>query len=271
MQTKIDYADIGNLRMDAGNHFKKRKGFKFLITTCFKKLLTLFIVLLATISAGNAQTTEKVTWNYPVRYGTPEWDALKTYGEKNNAYNIPYEILKTISTEELVKTCLAYPEWVLIHVYNSRLTGLAVIFDNFNGFRELLNRDDATTELMKQYDKLDPLEVSQDWTLVQQGQHAFQFIKIEMLLNVPVMIEKLDNDGMRNLKAIAVSKYQKKRMLPEIYSLWSLSSTVSVCVNIIEKENAGAIENRRVEINSFRRNLVSADILFLDSIVELLK
>ena len=231
------------------------------------KKIILFIAMAATIAAGNAQTTEKVTWDYPVRYGTPEWETLKSFEERLNAFNIPDEILKTISTEELVKVCMNYPWWGLMNAYNSRGTGFIVIFEHFNGFRELFGRDDAATELMKEYDKLDPLEVSPDWTPLQQGRYDFQFTKMEIFLNVPVIIEKLDSDGLRNLKAMAVSKYKKKKILPEIYSFWSLSPTVGVCINIIEKENAGVIE----EINHFRRSLNSADTEFLDFIIELLE
>ena len=81
----------------------------------------------------NAQTREiNVTWDFPVRYGTKEWENLKTFEEKFNAYNIPDEILKNISTEELVKTCLSYPQLGLMHAYNTTGQGFAVLYNLFN-------------------------------------------------------------------------------------------------------------------------------------------
>ena len=161
------------------------------------------------VSIVNAQP--KGTWDYPVRYGTPEWKTLKTVDEQFNAYNIPDEILKTISTEELVKICLAYPEWGLMNAYNSRPNGLAILVGLFNGFRELYNRHDAALELLKVYDKLDPLAVDPSWSDLQQGQYSFQFTKIEMFLSQKPITDQLDDVGIRYLKEVAVSKYQKKK------------------------------------------------------------
>jgi len=210
----------------------------------------------------------ELVWNFPVQYGTPEWATLKTVEEQYNAYNIPAEILQSISTEELVKVCLAYPEWGLINAYNSRRAGFAVLVNLFNGFRELYEREDAAIELLKEYKRLDPLAVESDWEPLQQGRYSFQFTKIEMFFNFRRMIDKLDNAGIRNLKETVISKYEMKKMLPNIYSLWDFSPTVGVYLNIIEKENAAILENVP-DINYFRYYLMSENIEFLDYIIKL--
>ena len=231
-------------------------------------VIALWICLFSLFASSlHAQTTEKVTWDYPLKYGSPEWSELKTVEEQFNAYNIPDEIIKNISTEELVKVCMLYPEWGLMNAYNSRQSGFGVLVSRFNGFQELFKRGDAAIVLMKEYDKLDPLEASPDWTPLQQGKYSFQFTKIEMFLCQKSMIDKLDNADIIVLKEMAVSKYQKKRMFPEIYSLWSISPTVGICVEIIKKEDAALFE-RSSEMNYFRHNLMTDDLSFLDSVVE---
>jgi len=233
---------------------------------------SIFLILFSVIACVlNAQTaTEKVTWDYPVRYGTPEWETLNTFQERLNAFNIPDEIIKNISTEELVKVCLSYPWWGLIDAYNDRRTGFGIIVGYFNGFRELFRRTDAATQLLKEYDKMDPLAVDPEWTDLQKGLYCFQFEKIEMFLSKKPMIRQLDEEGVRRLTETVLSKYQKKRMLPEIYSLYNLSPTVAVCLNIIEKENSELLNNR-YDVNMFRNTVMSNDIRFLDAMVELLK
>ena len=216
-----------------------------------------------------AQETGKTTWDFPVRYGTKEWETLKTVEEQFNAYNIPDNIIKEISTEELVKICLSYPEWGLMFAYNDKRTGVYVLIGLFNGFRELLNRNDAVMELLKVYEKLDPLSVDPNWTALQKGRYGFQFTKIEMFLCFPI-VSKLDKKDIQKLKEAVVVKYQKKRMLPAMYSLWDLSPTVGICLNIIETENAELIRSR-TDLKMFKHTLRSNDIHFLDSIVELLK
>jgi hypothetical protein len=205
-----------------------------------------------------------------VKYGTKEWKTLKTVEEQFNAYNIPDEIIKEISTKELVKICLSYPEWGLMTAYNDRQTGFFVLMRLFNGFRELFNRNDAVTELLKVYEKLDPLSVDPNWTALQQGRYSFQFTKVEMFLCQKRIVDQLEQADIKNLKETVVLKYQKKKMLPGIYSLWDLSLTVGICLAIIEKENAKLVKSR-TDIKPFKQHLMSNDIQFLDTIVELLK
>ena len=230
-----------------------------------KQLIFIFMVLISFSAIGQEK---KAVWDYPVKPGSDEWKKLQTIEEQFNAYNIPQDIIKDISTEELVKTCLSYPEWGLIHAYNDRLTGFSVIVSLFNGFRELFERKDAVTELLNAYNKIDPLNVSSDWTDLQKGRYCFQFEKIEMFLSQKPMINKLDKDNIRNLRDIAVAKYRKKKMLPQVYSLWDLSPTVGICLNIIEKYNSENVEGIP-EIKIFKHNLMSNEIQVLDTIVDL--
>jgi hypothetical protein len=215
-------------------------------------------------------TDKRITWDYPVNPQTKEWKNLKSIEEQFEAYNIPAGILKNISTEELVKTCLSYPEWGLIHAYNDRLTGLSVIISLFNGFQELFNRDDAAKELIKVYIKLDPLAVKLDWTPLQQGQYVFRFTQIELLLMQKEIIDKLDNKGILELKKIAITKYKNKKRRPEIYSLWNLSPTVGICWNIFEKKKSN-VSNNDSAIRLFQHRLMTDNIGVLDKIVELLE
>jgi len=217
------------------------------------------------------EQNEKLAWDYPMKYGVPGWEALKTTEERFNAYNIPDAILNSISTEELVKICMAYPQWGLMHAFNDRRTGFCVLVDYFNGFQELFKRDDAAIELLKAYDRLDPLSVEPTWTPLQQGIYSARFEKIEMFLSTKTMIDKLDNEGLRRLKEVVISKYQKKRELPEIYSLFDLSPTVAICTNIIEQKTPNLLRTNREVINVFMFSFMSEDVQLLDSLLELLK
>jgi len=223
------------------------------------------------LSEESSFETSGVTWDFPFQYGKPGWDSFKSAEEQINAYNIPNEILNRLSTEELVKVCLNYPEWGLLYMYNDDRTGFSVLLKNFNGFRELFNRSDAAVELMKEYAKIDPLSVEPGWTALQQGLFGFQFIKIELFLSQSSIIRQLDNAGLRELRELALSKYKNKKMLPGIYSAWDLFPTVGVCVNIIEYKNASLLDSKRGEINHFKAYMRSDNKMFLDSIVELLK
>ena len=130
-----------------------------------KQILTFFLILNgyfihAQINELNSQP--KVTWDFPVNPSTTEWKELKSFEEQLLAYNIPEELMKKISTPELVKICLTYPKWGVINAFNDRRVGLNNILPQFNGFRELFAQNDAAKELIKVYSKLDPLAISKE-------------------------------------------------------------------------------------------------------------
>lgn len=56
------------------------------------------------------------TWDYPVKPGTEEWKKLKTGKEKNEACQIPENVLKKISSHELAY--LLYNKF-FTHIYLS--------------------------------------------------------------------------------------------------------------------------------------------------------
>ena len=77
-----------------------------------KLFISTSLLLLLFLSA-EAQIKE-AEWNYPVHPGTEQWNELDSFSERLNAFNIPEGILSEMSTENLVKTFLSYPWWILI-------------------------------------------------------------------------------------------------------------------------------------------------------------
>ena len=226
-----------------------------------------FICMILVSFAINAQDNV-VTWDFPVNPGTPEWKELASYEEQLLAYNIPAEILKEISTQELVKVCLAYPEWGVIEAFNDRRIGLNNMMSHFNGFRELFLRQDAAKELIKVYSELEPLAIGTDWTLLQKGNHSFCINCIELLLAHGRIIEKLDTLDTQMLLDEVVLKYRQKRQLPNVYSLWGLSPTAGLCLSILDKDGNFS---KNEKLLSLKRTFMIEDISVLDSFFESIK
>ena len=214
------------------------------------------------------QISEGPTWDFPVNPNTLEWKKLKSYEEQLMAYNIPEEIIKKISTQELVKICLAYPEWGVIEAFNDRRIGLNNMIIHFNGFQELFARHDAAKELIKVYSNLEPLAIGKDWTLLQKGNHSFQINCIELLLAHGMITDKLDELDTQILLDEVVLKYRKKRQLPEVYSLWGLAPTAGLCLYILDKND---IFTNNEKLISLKRTFIIEDIRELDSFFESLK
>ena len=229
-----------------------------------KNVFLIFLILLS--FALNAQDNI-VTGNFPVNPSTPEWNELKSYEEQLLAYNMPDEIIKKISTPELVKVCLAYPEWGIIDVFNDRRVGLNNMMSRFNGFLELFSRNDAAKELIKVYSSLDPLAIGKDWTPLQIGRYSFDINCVEMLLSHGMMIAKLDEQDIQVLLDMVVLKYNNKKQLPDVYSLWGLSPTAGVCLSILDR--GGEISRNNTNLLSLKRTFMTEDIKVLDSVMDL--
>jgi hypothetical protein len=232
------------------------------------KHLLIYFYLLLSITAFSQ--SKKVVWDYPIRSGTDEWSKLTNVEEQFKAYNIPDSMLKRMPTAELITTCLNYPEWGLMDAYNERTTGFSVLVSLFNGFQELFIREDAGKELIKLYMKLDPLAVNPVWTPLQIGLYGFQFTKIELLLMQKSIIKNLNKGDMDALSDVAISVYERKKQLPQIYSLWNLSPTVGICLSLIEKKDSGFLKSN-YKIQGFKHQIMTNDIGVLDEITNYLK
>lgn len=66
----------------------------------------------------------------------------------SNARNM----VKKISTENLVRTCINYPLYGIYLAYNNELDGINVIMSGFNGFQESIKREDAAKEILNYYE-----------------------------------------------------------------------------------------------------------------------
>jgi len=233
-----------------------------------KRLRNYLLILFCSAAfVANAQTIAetKITWNFPINPDTPEWKELKSYEEQLLAYNIPEEIIKSISTQELVKVCLAYPEWGIIEAFNNRRIGLNNMMSHFNGFHELFARTDAAKELIKVYSTLEPLAISKDWTLLQKGLHGFHINCVELLLAHSMIVEKLDAQDTQILLDEVILKYRKKKQLPDVYSLWGLSPTVGLGLSLFDKD--GSFSKNDTKLLSLKSTFMCEEIEVLDRVM----
>ena len=115
------------------------------------------IFLLVFISIDmNAQSIK--SWDYPIKPGTEAWQALSTHEDMLKACQIPAEILKTVSTEELIELCLAYPLLGDIFAYNGIQEGISKVSARFNGLQELFKRKDNASLLFEKMKKQELLK-----------------------------------------------------------------------------------------------------------------
>lgn len=90
-----------------------------------------------------------------------EWFAVSVQ-ERVQLSQIPDDLLKEMSTDELIVSCLNYNLLVDLGLYNSLQEGFAVLAKQYNGLQELLKRPDAGSRLLTLYKAIDLNKFSEE-------------------------------------------------------------------------------------------------------------
>ena len=111
----------------------------------------LFIAIASVLSV----LSQAQVYNFPVRPGTEAWGSLVTEEDRFSAMQIPEDQLVSMSTQDLVITCMNYPAWIYFTAFNNPQDGIDINIRNFNGLQELMRRADAPVELLSVYKQMD--------------------------------------------------------------------------------------------------------------------
>lgn len=88
-------------------------------------------------------TDPPAAYVYPVLPGTDAWNALSSHADMLAVCQIPEDILKNLTTRELLEVVLDYPLMEDMHVYSTMEQGFLSVKNQFNGLQELVSRPDA--------------------------------------------------------------------------------------------------------------------------------
>jgi len=163
------------------------------------KRVMLCLLLFSAVVSATAQ--ERKPYQFPVQPGTDKWKKFQTHAEMLAACQLPADYLKNSSTADLAQTCLNYPLFTDFLAYNSHQEGINAIINDFNGFRELLARQDNAQALADLYKQLPLGDRS-----VNQASLSFRLIGVECLL---MRSEVINTANAELLKKIAEAAYQK--------------------------------------------------------------
>jgi hypothetical protein len=157
------------------------------------------------------------------------------YSNRLELLNVPDDILSKLSTKELVRICLEYPQMELIFTRNDILSGVSYVSTLFNGFIELSKRNDAGTELLRLYKDLNPDDyVSAN--LKDKINHKKGFIVIELLLASPVILKNMDKNERTDLLNVSYNKFEEKAKYWQQFYYDQISSNLLVMAQILKLE-----------------------------------
>ncbi|MDD3062805.1 MAG: hypothetical protein PHX50_08180 [Massilibacteroides sp.] len=112
-----------------------------------KKFVIMFFACAFFITLVNAQSSQK--WDYPIKPGSTEWAKFEDNASMVKACQIPKTVLDTISTENLFYLVLDYPLIYDIFAFPNVENGIEKFINDFNGARELFNRESVFNVVFK--------------------------------------------------------------------------------------------------------------------------
>ena len=210
-----------------------------------KKNLLLILLFWGTLSFAQTRT---IPYDFPIKPRTDQWK-FNSEEEMYNKCQIPPDILDSLTTEALAKTCLSYPLFGLMNAYNTPQAGFYAVQQIFNGINALLERKDAGNVLLNIYKNMNPTSIDKSWTSSERGEFSESFRFIEILFSQSTIQNTLDDEAKKMLLRETKLKYDGKKTIINVYGNIGLQSSLFPAAKIIDKK--GLLKNKKDSINHF--------------------
>ncbi len=186
-----------------------------------------FLLIVCCLMANLLSAQTAKIWDYPVKPGTEEWNALSTYDEMLAICQIPEDILKIATTEELVELCLNYPHRLgILYLYDNIQEGLERTSSQFNGLQELLGRKDNAQCLLALLKNSD-LETKPIKILSTTGidELIVRLALMEAFLSQKSVLANVSPEQQKEVARIAMKNMTLRERLPELSSLFHVEAS----------------------------------------------
>jgi hypothetical protein len=200
-----------------------------------KKIINLLLLLTIPIISF---TQEKVTWDFPVKSDTEEWKTTRGSANRISKCQIPENILKTLSTRDLLDICLKYPLLIDVFAFNDIDVGFEKYENDFNGFRELLTRPDAIDYLFQKYDAIDASKFPKEKGFMEKGDFIYQLSFIELFISHAQILSKTNKTDRRKFVQKLVSQLEIKESKRNWYVHMMKQTTSRAITRYIENESS---------------------------------
>ncbi len=225
-------------------------------------LLTLLLVLIYSVALPQKRMEP---YDFPIKPGMEEWENLQSGEKRINACQIPNDVISSLDTQALIRTCLDYPLLPQIMAANNLQDGFQRLAAIFNGFQELLVRKNAPDKLLELYKKMNPSELDRSWSPNRLGSYTFNFTYIEIILAQDEILSKMTTTERKNLLKQALNKYERKLLISDIYSQYGLKTSAIIMGRILNVDDS-EFKNmtKKQSLKSFVEKVEVSDISDLD-------
>ena len=156
-----------------------------------------------------------------------EWKSEISRQLRGEMLQLPDEMLKSMTTDELIESVLEYPFFSDIYAFDNIQCGFDIMYSTFNGVRELSTRKDAASTLLNKYnnEKVITNEKSED-------SDVFRITNMEILLSQNFVLSQFTENEKNYFVDIVSDKYEQKT----ISSAYG-NFTCKIIFDLIEKNS----------------------------------
>jgi hypothetical protein len=231
------------------------------------KHLLIYFYLLLSITAFSQ--SKKVVWDYPIVPGTEAWRQLKTEKDRDVAVQIPEQILKDLSAEDIVRLAITLPQFGYYSAYNTPQIGFNVMLFRFNIFNRLLSDEKACAYLVTVYEDA---SLTGFRKLSYPNDHfPIKLPFIELILSQKQVIRNLTSGDRLRLLVIGQSKL-KDKLADETYKSGpNLLVSAKVLASILTIEDPDELKtlSNRQQIEDFADTGEMKESSLLQTIISL--
>lgn len=207
-----------------------------------------------------AQSIDGV-YDYPTKPGTKEWYELKTEEERFAVLQIPDDLLKSMSTENLIITCINFPAFGHFTAYNNPQQGMNYLIESFNGLQELLNRKDAPAKLLSIYSGMDTIEMFIPNPNISRQYWFIRRSYFEFLLAQDSILDNLSINNSIKLLLEARKRLNYKIDNRQEYSAFSFRPTLLILGKTLDKLDSTSFNNEKVQSNEMEQFLNDCSLM----------
>jgi hypothetical protein len=230
-----------------------------------------YIIIITTICTLSVVTlfSQQVSgpYEFPIKPGSEEWKAFTTINQMVEACQIPQSLLRSMTTADLLETCLEYPIYIDLLAFDNKQRGFEHITAGFNGLQELLKRNDVGTAAVEKYRTLDPDAVD-DAT---KWHYSKQFFYLEILLAQDTVITKLSKNERIQLLNEAHNKFLMKGRHQDKFSPIVFTSNALLMGRIMVKDNYMPFVQEISQNKRLKKGLLDASLNHKDDIIQIIR
>ncbi len=248
-------------------------------------LITLFLIIGLPLNCGKEDDLEESwnftdciieipsdTYNYPLTPDSQNWSdySIKEIWQINQ---LPKDVIDHISTVGLIETCLTFPYYCDIGMIEYHQDGFDYMVNNFNGFRELLKRNNTAILIYERYQFMTTSCIDNNWpSFIGRGKSlGMSFIAVEMILAQYTILEKFNSDQLSEIANEALIKFDQKMAVERTRSIWNIKFTLVICGRILKILNYQPLINELEGNNYLSHFLDQVDLMGNTESLELIK